>query len=340
MKYATSAAILGWILIQAPPVWSIDYCDTEVRTVRPGSLSPLGMTPPSDANILFDGGDLSKWQGTSGPAAWEVRDGILTVKKGSGDIATRQNFRDLQLHIEWRIPKNVTGEGQHRGNSGVFLMGRYEVQILDSYNSRTYADGQAGAVYGQVAPLVNATRPPGEWNTFDIFFTAPRFNDNGSLFTPARVTVLHNGVLIQNNAEILGATGAWGRPGYYEASAAGPIRLQDHPGHGEPISYRNIWAREINVRAPAADASHAQDPAHPGQNLIATKTLQELLEDPASRAVLMRCMPEVVPNPAVADFVGKKTLAQLKGELDITLTDARLQIIEEQLGRAQSPSQH
>jgi hypothetical protein len=333
MKYIASAAILGLAAMRTIPAWSIDYCDTEVRTVRPGSVSATGMTPPSDAVVLFDGSDLSQWKGLSGPAPWEVRDGVLNVKKGSGDIETRQSFQDIQLHIEWRMPKGITGDGQHRGNSGVFLMGQYEIQILDSYNSRTYADGQAGAVYGQVAPLVNAMRPPGEWNTYDVMFTAPRFNDNGTLFAPGRVTVLHNGVLIQNNAEILGATGAWGRPGYYEVRTSGPIRLQDHPGPGEPISYRNLWVRELNARLPGAGTEASQGTPK-GSKIISTKTIQELIADPATRTVLSRCVPELVPSPGILEYVGKMTLEQLKGELDITLTDAKLQRIDAELAQA------
>jgi hypothetical protein len=328
MKRVAFAVILG-LNIAAVPAWAIDYCDTEVRTVSPGYVSPTGMTPPSDSIVLFDGTDLSQWKGVTGPAAWEVRDGVLTVKKGTGDIQTTRSFQDIQLHLEWRIPKNVTGEGQHRGNSGVFLLDRYEIQILDSYHSRTYANGQAGAVYGQVAPLVNAMRPPGEWNTYDVVFTAPRFNDDGTVFSPAKVTVLQNGVLIQNNAEIQGATGAWGTPGYYEVHASGPIRLQDHPGKGEPVSYRNIWVRELHARAPQGSASETL-------RFVSTKTIRELLADPAAREVLTRCVPELVPDPSDLEWFGTHTLTQLKGEADITLTDARLKLIDAELVRALS----
>jgi hypothetical protein len=333
MRATASAAILGWAVVQVSPAWSIDYCDSEVRIVKPGAVTATGTTLPSDAIALFDGRDLSQWEGVAGPAAWDVRDGVMTVKLGTGDIETRQSFQDIQLHLEWRIPTGISGEGQHRGNSGVFLMGRYEIQILDSYNSRTYANGQAGAVYGQVPPLVNAMRAPGEWNTYDVMFTAPRFNNDGTLFAAARVTVLHNGVLIQNNAEVFGSTGAWGRPGYYEAQATGPIRLQDHPGPGVPISFRNIWVRELNGRGAAGvDARAGGDTK--GLEIVAHKTLHELVADPVARAVLVRCVPEVVPNPAIMDYVGEKTLTQLKGELDITLTDARLRIINAELARA------
>jgi len=321
--------LIAATLCASLPVAAVDYCDSEVRTVTPGAPTPTGNTLPSDAIVLFDGTNLSQWKGKSGPALWDVKDGVMTVKKGSGDIETRQSFRDVQLHLEWRIPKGIAGEGQHRGNSGVFLQSRYEIQILDSYNSRTYADGQAGSIYGQVRPLVNAMRPPGEWNTYDIIFTAPRFFDDGTVLSPARITVLHNGVLIQNNTEILGATGAWGRPGYYQAPGTGPIRLQDHPGLGDPVSYRNIWVREISKATPAAPHS-----AHEALQIIPTKTIQELLADPVARAVLYRCVPELVPDPAILEYVGAKRLDQLKGELDITMTDTKLQLIDAQLEQA------
>lgn len=333
MRMRHAVLILGVVGLATPTVWAVDYCDTEVRAVTPGAFSATGVTPPSDAIVLFDGKDLSQWKGTAGAAPWEVKEGALVVKRGSGDIETKQSFRDIQFHIEWRIPDGITGDGQHRGNSGVFLMGRYEIQILDSYHNRTYADGQAGAVYGQVRPLINAMRPPGEWNTYDIVFTAPRFNEDGTVFAPARVTVLHNGVLIQNNAEVLGATGAWGRPGYYEPHTSGPIRLQDHPGPDKPVSFRNVWVRELNTPAQAlsADSSSSEREI---LKIVSTKTIAELVSDPASRAVLMRCVPELVPNPAVLDYIGKKTLERLKGELDITLTDAKLGLIDAELARA------
>ena len=324
-------ALIAIAIAPIAPTLAQDYCDTEVPAVTPGVYSVTGITPPSDAMVLFNGKDLSQWKGKTGEPQWVVKDGILTVKKGSGDIETKQSFHDIQLHLEWRIPEGITGEGQHRGNSGVFLNGRYEIQILDSYQHRTYADGLAGAVYGQVPPLVNAMRPPGEWNTYDILFTAPRFYDDGKVLSPARVTVLHNGVLIQSNAEIAGATGAWGKPGYHDAQGLGPIRLQDHPGPGEPVSFRNIWVREIGAAAAKIRPSRAV-----GESLkiVSTTTIQDLIANPAARAVLMRCVPELLPNPAVLDYVGKKTLPELKGELDISLSDVKLQIIDEQLAKA------
>jgi len=325
-------ALIAMSTAAMSPVSAQDYCDTEVPAVTPGAHSVTGMTPPSDAIVLFHGKDLSQWKGKAGQPEWVVKDGILTVKKGSGDIETKQSFHDIQLHVEWRIPQGITGEGQHRGNSGVFLNGRYEIQILDSYQHRTYADGLAGAVYGQVPPLVNAMRPPGEWNTYDILFTAPRFYDDGKVLVPARVTVLHNGVLIQSNAEILGDTGAWGKPGYHDAAGLGPIRLQDHPGPGEPVSFRNIWVREVGA-TPAAKSS-AERVDGESFKIVSTTTIQELIANPAARAVLSRCVPELVPNPAILDYVGKKTLPELKGELDISLSDLKLQIIDEQLAKA------
>jgi hypothetical protein len=199
--------------------------------------------PPSDAIVLFDGRDLTRWRGADGgPAKWTVRDGYVEVAAGTGDIATAQKFGDAQLHIEWATPSVVKGEGQERGNSGVFLMGRYEVQVLDSYGNDTYYHGQAGAVYKQHAPLVNVSRKPGEWQAYDIIFHAPRFDEQGKVVDRARITVLQNGVLIQNNVEIYGNT-YHDRPALYTAHPAEePLRLQDH---GNPVRYRNIWIRRL-----------------------------------------------------------------------------------------------
>lgn len=212
--------------------------EPEPVVVTPGTDNTAA---PSDAIVLFDGKDLSKWKPKNGEgdAAWPVKDGYFTV--GKGDISTKQGFRDFQLHLEWSAPAKIEGEGQGRGNSGVFLQDRYEVQILDSYNNRTYSNGQAGSIYKQYPPLVNAMRKPGEWNTYDIIYTAPRFNEDGSLFSEARITVLHNGVVIQNNAVVRGTTEYIGLP-KYSAHDKAPISLQDH---GNPVRFRNIWIREL-----------------------------------------------------------------------------------------------
>jgi hypothetical protein len=213
---------------------------TEPPIVTPGRTNA---EPPSDAIVLFDGRDLSHWRGSGGgPAKWIVRDGYVEVAPGTGDISTADKFGDAQLHIEWATPSVVKGEGQERGNSGVFLMGHYEVQVLDSYDNKTYFHGQAGSVYKQYAPLVNASRKPGEWQTYDIIFHAPRFDEQGKVVDRARVTVLHNGVLIQNNVEIYGNT-YHDRPALYTAHAAAEsLTLQDH---GNPVRYRNIWIRRL-----------------------------------------------------------------------------------------------
>lgn len=192
--------------------------------------------PPSDAIVLFDGTDLSAWEPSD---TWKVEDGVLT--EGKGDIRTKQNFGDIQLHIEWSSPNPPRGKDQDRGNSGVFFQDRYELQVLDSYENRTYFEGQAGSIYKQTPPMVNAMRPPGEWNTYDVIWTAPKFNDDGTLKTPAYITALHNGVLILNHFEVLGPT-PWTDVPKYEAHGAAPIHLQDH---GHPVRFRNIWVREL-----------------------------------------------------------------------------------------------
>jgi hypothetical protein len=217
---------------------------TDVWEPVPPVITPgVGTAPPSDAIILFDGTSFDNWVNRDGNTVeWELKDGAMTVKPGTGDILTKQGFGDVQLHIEWRTPDVIKGEGQGRGNSGVFLMGRYEVQVLDNYNNPTYPNGQAGSVYKQHIPLVNACRPPGEWQTYDIIFKAPRFNEQGRVTHPATVTVIHNGVLVQNNVEIWGNTQFIGLPQYREHSMREPLRLQDH---GDLVSFRNIWIREL-----------------------------------------------------------------------------------------------
>jgi hypothetical protein len=228
--------------------------DTEVWTPEPPVVAP-GAQPgaaPSDALVLFGGQDLSEWVATKdkGPAGWTVADGVLTVNKAAGNIETRRSFGDYQLHIEWRIPSNITGEGQARGNSGLFLASTgggdagYEVQILDSYQNPTYVNGQAASLYKQQAPLANAMRRPGEWQTYDVIWRAPVFGADGALVTPARVTLLHNGVLVQDGAVLAGETVFIGKP-KYKAHGKSPIKLQAHRDPSEPISFRNIWVREL-----------------------------------------------------------------------------------------------
>lgn len=208
----------------------------------PGTENSPGRAP-EDAIVLFDGKDLSKWAHKDGSAAkWKVADGDFQVAPKTGDILTRQPFGDMQLHVEFAEPSPPVGEDQDRGNSGVIIMGLYEIQVLDSYKSRTYSDGQAGAVYGQYPPLVNASRPPGQWQMYDIVFHAPRFDGSGKLTRPAHVTVLHNGVLVQDHVEIHGPT-ATGEP-YKPHAEKLPLELQDH---NHPVRYRNIWVRELTT---------------------------------------------------------------------------------------------
>lgn len=205
----------------------------------PGATSP---PPPSDAIVLFDGSNTEHWQRADGKAdcPWRIESGAMVVVPRAGSIISRRSFRDIQLHIEFATPAVVVGEGQGRGNSGVYLMGRYEVQILDSFENETYPMGQCGAIYNVHPPLVNACRPPGEWQTYDIVFRAPRFDDSGNKAANATITVLHNGVLIHDRAEVPAPTGA--APSR-ESPDAGPIYLQDH---GNPVRFRNIWVRELD----------------------------------------------------------------------------------------------
>jgi hypothetical protein len=233
--------LMGQLSAQEWPVHSMDRPKPPV--VAPGSAG-APVPAPSDAVVLFDGTSLAEWvrQSDGGAAGWRVTDGHMEVVGGSGTIATRRSFGDVQLHVEWAAPAPPHGEGQERGNSGVFLMGRYEIQILDSYRNDTYADGQAAALYGQTPPLVNASRPPGEWQTYDIVFRRPRFGPDGSVVQPARATVFHNGVLVQDNVAFTGRT-VHGRKAVYEPHEDRlPLVLQDH---GDPVRFRNIWVREL-----------------------------------------------------------------------------------------------
>jgi len=226
-----------------------EFWEPEVKVVE----VPVAAAP-SDAIVLFDGKNLDQWvsvKDPSKPAGWRVANGIFTVKKGTGNIQTKESFLDYQLHIEWKVPVTIEGKGQGRGNSGLFLASigpgddGYELQILDSYQNRTYANGQAGSTYKQFPPLKNVTRKPGEWNVYDVIFIGPRFKEDGSLFSSARVTVLHNGVLVQNNTELRGPTQYIGLPSYNKTHGKVPIKLQDHGDPSEAISFKNIWIRQL-----------------------------------------------------------------------------------------------
>lgn len=214
---------LNGITWQAPPV------------VQPGATDSA---PPSDAIVLFGGTDMSQWNNGEN---WKVADGVVTT--GKGQIVSKDEFGDCQVHIEWSAPSPAKGDGQGRGNSGLFLMGIYEIQILDSYQSDTYHDGQSGAIYKQTPPMANAMRAPGQWNTYDVIWTAPRFNDDGSLKSPAFITAIHNGVVILNHFELQGDTPYHRPPAYQQHAAKGPLSIQDH---GNPVRFRNIWVRELS----------------------------------------------------------------------------------------------
>ncbi len=229
--------------------------DTEYYTPVPKVITPGSAygVPPSDAIVLFDGKNLDQWVPTKDTASnnkWTVANNVMTVNKVNGDLQTKRSFMDFQLHIEYRIPSNITGSGQARGNSGIFLAalpwgaGGYELQVLDNYNNTTYVNGQVGSLYKQTPPLANACRKPGEWQAYDVIWAAPRFNEDGTVKSPARATVLHNGVLVQNNTSLTGDTPYIGQPSYKKHGPE-PIKLQAHGDKSEPISYRNIWVREL-----------------------------------------------------------------------------------------------
>jgi hypothetical protein len=223
-----------------------EYWTPQPKIVTPGvAAANAAISAPSDAIVLFDGKDLSAWETPKGETAgWTVHDGIFTVNKKAGDIQTKQKFENYQLHIEWQIPVSISGSSQARGNSGIFKQGKYELQVLDNYNSETYVNGQAGSIYKQSPPLVNAMRKPGEWNVYDVIYSAPVFKEDGTYRIPPYITVIHNGVLVQNHTTIVGTTEYIGFPKVVK-HGAGPIVLQSHGDPSEPISYRNIWIREL-----------------------------------------------------------------------------------------------
>lgn len=265
-KYVFPSAVIAGVALagfvsQSAPEEKLGYTDTPMLpsgkwhvhdpnrpvppVVTPGATFSDGAPPPSDAIVLFDGHDTSHWQslkdGTD--VKWKVHDGYLEVTPHSGDIVTKEKFGDCQLHLEWAEPENVVGVSQERGNSGVFLQGLFEVQVLDSYNSPTYPDGQCGGLYGQSPPLVNACRKPGEWQTYDIIFQTARFGEDHKLIRPASVTVIQNGLVLHHKQALLGPTGHRILANYdKELPAVGPLRLQDHHN---PVRFRNIWIRNI-----------------------------------------------------------------------------------------------
>lgn len=228
----------------------------DIRRPKPPVVEPAGgviaSKAPKDAVILFDGSNLDAWKSPAGGSAkWKVADGHFEIAPGTGAIETKEKFGDIQLHVEWAAPNPPAGKGQDRGNSGIFLMGLFEIQVLDSYHADTYADGQAGAIYGQYPPLANASRPPGEWQAYDIAFRRPRFDTSGKLLEPARVTLFHNGILVQDNEEPFGPTSWLKWLPYTDQGNRGPISLQDHD---HPVRFRNIWLRELPERpAPTAE---------------------------------------------------------------------------------------
>jgi hypothetical protein len=256
MKLKNTALAAG--LLSIATITSAQQGDpkaTEFYSPVPPVVAPgkIVTDAPSDAIVLFGGKNLNEWvstDDTTKPAGWLVDKNIITVKKSTGNIQTKRVFTDYQLHIEWRIPPNITGEGQARGNSGIFLAGTssgdggYEIQVLDCYNNNTYVNGQTASIYKQSIPLANACKKPGEWQVYDIIWTAPRFNEDGTVQSPARVTAFHNGVLVQNNYELKGETAYIGAP-KYKKHGPSPIKLQAHGDKSEPISFRNIWVREL-----------------------------------------------------------------------------------------------
>jgi len=247
-RIVVSLAFMGFVMpatitAQEPKDWPIHSRDRPQPAVVDPGPGALPVPAPKDAIILFNGTDLVKWVHPDGSAAkWIVRDGYFEVQPGSGNLMTRDSFGDVQLHVEWASADPPKGTGQDRGNSGVYLMNKYELQVLDSYANQTYADGQAGALYGQFPPLVNASRPPGAWQSYDIVFHGPRFDSSGRLLRPATMTVLHNGVLVQDHVTLTGPTGHYARPPYEAHPEKLPILLQDH---SHPVRFRNIWLREL-----------------------------------------------------------------------------------------------
>jgi hypothetical protein len=309
----------------------------DIHRPRPPVVEPAeAMTPakpPKDVVILFDGSNLEAWKSSSGGAAkWKVADGYMETAPGAGAIETRGSFGDIQLHIEWAAPSPPHGVGQDRGNSGVFLMGQFEIQVLDSFHADTYADGQAGAIYGQYPPLFNASRPPGQWQTYDIAFRRPRFDSAGSLLEPARITVIHNGILVQNNEEPFGPTSWLKWLPYANQGDRGPISLQDHD---HPVRYRNIWLREL----PERPAPTEKDLARPKVVTLPMEVLnnyagQYLLNDKpnAPKATIQREGDHLtVTVPFRPQALAMEPISET--EFDMPFTDGRFTFRKDDSGR-------
>ncbi len=249
-----AGVLLTWTCVDSARAWVFKEWTSGIKWLQPNVVDPGSPEKaPSDAIVLFDGTDLSAWNGGE---KWTIENGYAI---DGGNITSKQSFGDCQIHLEFATPEKVEGSGQGRGNSGLYFMGRYELQILDSYENDTYYDGQCGAIYKQSPPLVNASRKPGEWQTYDVVFTAPRFDADGALKSPAFITAFHNGVLIQNHFELQGGT-FWDEPPHYTAhDERGPLSIQYH---GNPVRFRNIWVRDLMDRpriAPAGDEQSSQN---------------------------------------------------------------------------------
>lgn len=310
----------------------------DVRRPKPPVVepaeAPIASKPPKDAIVLFDGSGLDAWKSSyGGPAKWRVVDGALETTPGTGQIETKRAFGDIQLHVEWAAPKPPAGVGQDRGNSGLFLMGQFEIQVLDSYKADTYADGQAGAIYGQYPPLFNASRPPGEWQTYDIAFRRPRFDPSGRLLEPAHITLFHNGILVQNNEEPFGPTSWLKELPYTDQGDRGAIALQDHD---HPVHFRNIWLRELPERA----APTASDLARPKVITLPTQVLdkyvgQYLLNDKpdAPKATITREGDHLVVRfPFRTRPLALEPISET--EFDLPSTDGRFTFRKDDQGRA------
>jgi hypothetical protein len=309
----------------------------DIRRPKPPAVEPaegaIASNPPKDAVVLFDGSSLDAWQSPGGGAAkWRVADGYMETAPGAGAIETKGKFGDIQLHVEWSAPSPPRGVGQDRGNSGVFLMGQFEIQVLDSYKAETYADGQSGAIYGQYPPLSNASRPPGEWQTYDIAFRRPRFDADGKLAEPARITVFYNGILVQNNEEPFGPTSWLKWLPYSDQGDRGAISLQDHD---HPVRYRNLWLRELPERpAPTAkDLARAEVISLPAE-VLDRYVGQYLLNDkpnPPKATIAREGNHLVVTFPFRPQPLALEPISE--AEFDMPFTDGRFTFRKDGQGR-------